>query len=233
MNNVPEDSTSTPPDSARDFNSDQDSASPPASADSEPQDRSSVDTTPPPQPELINNAGYGNSYRSWSKRHSSGSGFGRSYQSALSASSVSGSVPISSGFGHFRQHSQDQRPPSSGKNATGQDDRDLAAAVELLSCSFGSNGNGSSRTMHLPLDAPPVPPLPAQYLGQSVLTGTSFINSFPNRAPESFTRGELRQDDVKIEGSGESVMDDDDDDDMQSRARSDEDDDGVFGRMEE
>lgn len=230
MNNKPTDS-STPPDSARDFNSDQDSASPAASADSDPQDRSSADTTPPPQPEPIN-VGYGTSYRSFSKRHSSGSGFGRSYQSALSSSSVGGSVPIGSGFGHFRQHSQDQRPPSSGRNATGQDDRDLAAAVELLSCSFGSNGNGGSRNMHLPPDAPPVPPLPAQYLGQSVLGGTSFINSFPNKAPESFTRGELRHDDVKIEGSGESVMDDDDDD-MQSRARSDEDDDGVFGRMEE
>lgn len=119
---------------------------------------------------------------------------------------------------------------SSGKNATGQDDRDLAAAVELLSCSFGSNGG--TRTVHLPADAPPVPPLPAQYLDQA-LTGTSFINSFPSRAPESFTRGTLHRDDVKMEESGGSVMDDDDDDDMRSRARSDEDDDGVFGRMEE
>lgn len=228
MNGTAKDSA-TPPDSARDFNSDRDSASPAASADSEPQDRSSADTTPPPQPESLN-AGYGMSYRASSKRHSSGSGFGRSYQSALSTSSVAGSVPIGSGFGHFRQHSHDQRPPSSGRNATGQDDRDLAAAVELLSCSF--NSNGGSRAVHLPPDAPPVPPLPAQYLDQSVLTGTSFINSFPNKAPESFTRGELRRDDVKIEESGESVMDDDDDD-MQSRARSDEDDDGVFGRMEE
>jgi hypothetical protein len=74
--------------------------------------------------------------------------------------------------------------------------------------------------------------VPAQYLDQSILTGTSFINSFPSRAPESFTRGELRRENVKMEESGESVMDDDDDD-MQSRARSDEDDDGVFGRMEE
>jgi hypothetical protein len=135
-----------------------------------------------------------------------------------------------SGFSHFRRLSQDQRPPSSGKNATGQDDRDLAAAVELLSCSFGSNGG--SRTLRLPVDAPPVPPLPAQYLDQAGLTGTGFINNFPNRAPESFTRGQLRRDDVKMEESSESVMDDDDDD-MRSRTRSDEDDDGVFGRMEE
>jgi hypothetical protein len=69
------------------------------------------------------------------------------------------------------------------------------------------------------------------------LYGASFISSYPSRAPESFTRGELRRADAKMEGSPESVMGDDDEDmqdeDMRSRARSDEDDDGVFGRMEE
>jgi hypothetical protein len=133
---------------------------------------------------------------------------------------------------------------SSGRNATGQDDRELAAAVELLSCSMGSN-NGS-RTVHLPADAPPVPPVPQQYIDQSLtgssyltqaLTGTSFINSFPSRAPESFTRGERGRvmDDVKMDergGSNDSVMDDDEED-RRSRARSDDDDDGVFGKMEE
>ncbi|KAK1751751.1 hypothetical protein QBC47DRAFT_75274 [Echria macrotheca] len=227
MNNNPINSH-TPPDSARDFASDQDSASPGASGYSEPQDRSSADTTPPPQPDGIA-VGPG-SYKSFAKRHSSGNGFSRSYQSAPYSSSVAGSVPNGSSFGHFRQLSQEQRPMSSGKNATGQEDRDLAAA--LLSCSFGSNGG--SRTVHLPADAPPVPPLPAQYLDQA-LTGTSFINSFPNRAPESFTRGMPRDEraDVKMDESGGSVMDEDDDDDMRSRARSDEDDDGVFGKMEE
>jgi hypothetical protein len=87
--------------------------------------------------------------------------------------------------------------------------------------------------VHLPADAPPVPPLPARYLDQATnLSGTSFMNSFANRATESFARGEKRHGDVKMEGSGDSVMDDDDDD-LRSRARSDEDDDGVFGRMEE
>ncbi len=222
----------TPPDSARDFASDQDSASPGASGYSGHQDRSSADTTPPPQTDAAG-AGFASSYGVFTKRHSNGSGFSRSYQSAPFASSVAGSIPNSLGFGHFRQLSQDQRPMSSGKNTTGQEDQDLAAAVELLSCSFGSNGG--PRTVHLPADAPPVPPLPAQYLDQAILDGTSFINSFPSRAPESFTRGELRRDrdDVKMEESGGSIMDDDDDEDMRSRARSDEDDDGVFGRMEE
>lgn len=210
----------TPPDSARDFTSERDSASPLASAYSEQQDRSSADTTPPPHLDAISAANA--SYRSFGKRYSS-NGLSRSYQTAPYATSAAGSVPSVSGFGHFRQLSHDQRPTSSGRNATGQDDRELAAAVELLSCSFGST------TVHLPADAPPVPPLPAQYLDQGILSGGSFINSYPSRAPESFTRGEMRREvDTKMEESGES-----DDEDMRSRARSDEDDDGVFGRMEE
>ncbi|KAK0711088.1 hypothetical protein B0H67DRAFT_668200 [Lasiosphaeris hirsuta] len=228
MNNDPVNGQ-TPPDSARGFASDQDSASPGASGFSEQQDRSSADTTPPPQLDAVGASNA--SYRAFSKRHSNGSGFSRSYQSAPFAGSAAGSIPNSSGFSHFRQLSQDQRPTSSGKNATGEDDQDLAAAVELLSCSFGSNPG--SRTVHLPADAPPVPPLPAQYLDQAILTGTSFISSFPSRAPESFTRYRAETShDVKMDESGGSV-DDDDDDDMLSRARSDEDDDGVFGRMEE
>jgi hypothetical protein len=239
--------TTTPPDSARDFSSDRDSASPAASGYSDQQDRGSADTTPPPQLEPIHPAN--GSYRAgFAKRYSSGNGFSRSYQTApYAASSAAGSIPSVSGFGgHFRQLSQDQRPTSSGRNATGQDDRELAAAVELLSCSFGSNAGSrttsvSTNTVHLPADAPPVPPLPAQYLDhQSILSGTSFISSYPSRAPESFTRGELRRvsaAETNKMGSSESVMGDvdvDDDEDMRSvRARSDEEDDGIFGRMEE
>ncbi|AEO57612.1 hypothetical protein MYCTH_2138951 [Thermothelomyces thermophilus ATCC 42464] len=221
----------TPPDSARDFSSDRDSASPAASGYSEQPDRGSADTTPPPQLDAIHPANA--SYNGFGKRNCIGNGLSRSYQTGPYASSAAGSLPRGSGFGHFRQLSQDQRPTSSGRNATGQDDRELAAAVELLSCSF--NSNGGSRTAQVPPDAPPVPPLPAQYLDQDILSGTSFINSFPSRAPESFTRGEIRRTDradTKMEESGESVMGDDDED-MRSRARSDEDDDGVFGRMEE
>lgn len=228
MNNVPKDAT-TPPDSARDFASERDSTSPAASGYSDQHDgRSSADTTPPPQLEGFNSQGYRNPD---AKRFSASSGFTPSYQSGPFSGSISGSIPNAHSFGHQRQPSQDQRPLSSGKSNTGQEDRDLAAAVELLSCSF--NSNNGSRPVQLPADAPPVPPLPAQYLGQAALSGTSFINSFPSRAPESFTRGESRHEDTRMEGSGESTMDDDDDDDMQSRARSDEDDDGVFGRMEE
>ena len=158
MNNDAKDAT-TPPDSAKDFASDQESASPAASGFSDAQDRSSADTTPPPVPEA-QTIGQGRPYRSMSKRLSSGSGFARSYQSApFGGSSYTGSTPLNSGFGHFRQQSQDHRPTSSGKNTTGKDDRELAAAVELLSCSLGST-SGSVRAVHLPADAPPDVPVP-------------------------------------------------------------------------
>ncbi|KAK2601752.1 hypothetical protein QQS21_004740 [Conoideocrella luteorostrata] len=206
-------SSATPPESTKDSASEPDSSSPAASGYSEQVDRqSSADTTPPP---MLEETGFhGLAYRA---------GFSKSYQSA-----VSGSIPNGSAFGHFRQPSHERRPPSSGANRTGEDDRDLAAAVELLSCSFNSN-NGSHGTVTVPSDAPPVPPVPAQYLDQATsYSSAGFINSFPRRQPESFTRGEMRRgsDDVKMEDS-------EDDFDMHSRARSDEDDDGVFGRMEE
>ncbi|QPH01441.1 hypothetical protein C2857_005641 [Epichloe festucae Fl1] len=210
-------SAATPPESTKDSASEPDSSSPAASGYSEQVGRqSSTDTTPPP---LLEEP----SFNELSYRDRNACGFSRSYQSA-----VSGSMPKGSGFGHFRQPSHERRPPSSGANRTGKDDRDLAAAVELLSCSFNSN-NGSQGTVVVASDAPPVPPVPVQYLPQATsFSSAGFINSFPRRQPESFTRGEMRRgsDDVKMEDS-------DDDFDMQSRARSDEDDDGVFGRMEE
>ncbi|EQL02713.1 zinc finger domain-containing protein [Ophiocordyceps sinensis CO18] len=221
-------SSATPPDSTKDSASEPDSASPAASGYSEQGERqSSADTTPPPTIEGINFGAYPHR-DTW---HSDAGDFSQQYQSAsLQLSFASGNVPRWSGIGHFRQPSHERRPPSSGVNRTGQEDRDLAAAVKLLSCSFGST-NGSHGTMTLPADAPPVPPVPPRYLDQAAsLSSAGFINSFPSRQPESFTRGELRRDsvDVKMEDSG-----DDDDFDMLSRGRSDEDDDGVFGRMEE
>ncbi|KAF4336013.1 hypothetical protein FBEOM_10146 [Fusarium beomiforme] len=228
MNGV-DNNANTPPESTKDFQSDAGSSSPAASGYSDPAERqSSADTTPPPYAEGVNVDG--TSYRN--KRYSSNGGYATSFQSASATSFGAGSAPYGSGFGHYRQPSIDRRPGSSGRNATGEDDRDLAAAVELLSCSFGSN-NGSRPAM-VPADAPPVPPLPAQYLDQAASLSASFINSFPSRQPESFTRGETRRpsDDVRMDGSGDSVMDDDDFE-MRSRSRSEDDDDGVFGRMEE
>lgn len=223
----------TPPDSTKDFASDPESASPTASGYSDLHDgRSSADTTPPPHLDAFS-AMNSFAYRTASKRDSNGSSFARSYQSAVSGSFFSGSVPNGNGFGHARHASSDRRPPSSGMNSTGQDDRDLATAIELLSCSFGSNGG--TRDSRLPDDAPPVPPLPAQYLDHAAFTSTSFINSFPSgQMPESFTRGELRHtEDVKMEDSESSIMDEDEGEGRFRARSSEEDDDMMFGRMED
>lgn len=225
-------SVTTPPDSAKDFPSEPESAaSPTASGYSDQGERlSSADTTPPPMYEGTSMGAM--AYRN--KRHDSiGGGFSRSYQSVPSL--APGSFPNTDGFGHSRQTS-DHRPTSSGINNTGQEDRDLAAAVELLSCSFGSN-NGSHGTVMI-ADAPPVPPVPAQYLDHAnSFTNPGFINSFPSRQPESFTRGDMRRGsedvkDVKMDDHTDSGLDEDDFD-MRRRGRSDEEDDGVFGCMEE
>lgn len=225
MNGVPQDSVTTPPDSAKDFASEPESASPAASGYSEQAERqSSADTTPPPASEGVNF----NTLAYREKRLSGGSGVSRSYQpSSFGGPHLSASIP-------GQNWTEERRRSSAGHGATGKEDRDLAAAVELLSCSFGSQ-NGSHDTVTVPPDAPPVPPVPAQYLDQATsLSNTGFISSFPRRQPESFTRGEFHRgsEDVRMEESAESAADDEDLD-LRSRARSDEDDDGVFGRMEE
>lgn len=223
----------TPPDSAKDFQSDQDSASPAASGSSEQHDGiSSADTTPPPQADMFNTYSSG-SYTGRHKRYSSGTNYSRSYQSAPSANMpFSGSVPSSSGFGHYRQPSHERRPPSSGISRN-HEDEGLAAAVELLSCSFGSTGTPRTIPVTLPADAPPVPHIPAQYLNQGNFSGTTLTPNQHPRQTESYTRHQIHHDgDIKMEESEESVADDDEYD-HRSRGRSDEDDDGVFGRMEE
>ncbi|CZS95753.1 hypothetical protein WAI453_001579 [Rhynchosporium graminicola] len=223
---------STPPDSAKDFQSDQDSASPAASGSSEQRDgSSSAETTPPPQSDMYNAYSTG-SYTGRHKRYSSGHSFSRSYQSAPSANHLNArSVPAVSGFGNFRQSSQERRPSSSGININQEDDG-LAAAVELLSCSFGSTGTSRSIPVTLPEDAPPVPHIPARYLNQN-FSGSTLTPSLHPRHVESYTRHQIHHDgDIKMEESEESVVDDEEYD-RRSRGRSDEDEEGVFGRMEE
>ena len=218
----------TPPGSAKDFQSDQDSASPAASSSEKQDGTSSADTTPPPQADMFNT--YSGSYTGkHHKRYSSGNNFSRSYQSTPSTNLLDGgSVPSGSGFRHYRQPSHERRPLSSGFNRN-QEDEGLAAAVELLSCSFGSTG--TPRTVPVTLEnAPPVPLIPTQYLSQSNnFSGSTLTPSQHPRQTESYTRNQGQLDgDIKMEED-----DDDEDYDQRSRGRSDEDDDGVFGRMEE
>jgi hypothetical protein len=125
---------------------------------------------------------------------------------------------------HNRNYSTDGRPTTSGTSVNGGDDNeqsDLAAAVGLLSCSYGTPKSGP---VFLPPDVPPVPPLPPQFLGSKAdhLSGTTLNYNLPQSY--SYLR-ERKNVDADAEMSDEELD--------RHRARSDEDDEGMFGKMEE
>ena len=131
------------------------SSSPAASGSSErDDDLSSAETTPPPQAD-------GSSRNS--KRYSNpSSAYSRSYQSVFSESAPSGDH----GFSHHRQWSSSSNTRPMTANASivesyrDEDPQDLAAAVGLLSCSYGTPKSGPTALAN---DIPPVPPLPEKY----------------------------------------------------------------------
>ena len=213
------------------------SASPAASASSdvhEDDDYSSVGTSPGPQVEDVPVRPV---RQSLSKRQSSNSSvYSRSYQSVFSASSIP-----TNGFSHFRQWSNDDRPntaaTSVGSYRDDDESADLAAAVGLLSCSQASNKPGSAM---LPPGAPPVPPLPAKFAGQTTGIASSGVAAPPHAPQPQSTmrdfrfpsyRKEVR--DVEMEDDRESFVDDDYDARKMDRGHSDEHEEGVFGAMEE
>jgi hypothetical protein len=212
------------------------SVSPPASGSSDLRDDlSSTDTTPPPQMDdhvgSFPRSHYGN--RS-SKRYStnSSSAYSQSYQSAIFSDHGNS--------GHYRQWSNvSDRPTTSGTSVAGSyhedenDQADLAAAVGLLSCSYGTPKSGP---VSLPPDVPPVPPLPAKFLGMS--TSTSISGSTAITAQQSSLRGTSyaygRHEAKDVDMDLESLADEDSYRNSHSRSRGhDDDDDGIFGRMEE
>lgn len=173
-----------------------DSSSPAASGSSDMRDEdlSSNETTPPPQSED-------------NKRFSGNSSiYSRSYQSVFSNGSAANG---DHGFSHHRQWSAstNSRPMTANTSIAesyrgDEDPQDLAAAVGLLSCSYGTPKSGPTG---LGYDVPPVPPLPAKYQTQS----TNYRN----------------QGDVEME-------DDEDSDDEPHNGRHDETEYGMFGNMD-
>ncbi|KAL1971079.1 hypothetical protein VTN77DRAFT_30 [Rasamsonia byssochlamydoides] len=217
----------------RDIESDHSSASPAAS--SELRDgTSSTETTPPPMDDEMTDS---------DKRYSvnGSSAFSRSFQSVPS-SSYNGSGPLHSpAFSHFRQSSVDTRPSTAGTTTMDDDDSDLAAATRL--CNLGTP---RSKPVAMSPDVPPVPPLPARYLGQNgantasgslglELAGSTstIFNSFTLDPSLSYKVSDER--DVKMgDADRESRHRRNNDVDFGSRqSHVDDDDDGVFGRMEE
>lgn len=216
--------------------SDHSSASPAASGSSDPpeDDLSSTETTPPPHADDVPGL---YSPRDSNRYSVASSGYSRSYQSANSV--FSDSAPNGLGYmSHYRQWSTDGRPTTSGTSVAGsayedEDQADLAAAVGLLSCSYGTPKTGP---VLLPPDVPPVPPLPAKFVDEasSALSGSGSTltvghSSVPHREYSNF-RQENRDVDM---GDEDSLADDDEFDHRHaSKDRTDEDE-GVFGRMEE
>jgi hypothetical protein len=213
--------------------SDHSSLSPPASGSSDLRDElSSTDTTPPPQ---LDDQAVGSFPRSQSGNKSS-----KRYSANSSAYSHSYQSTVFSDTGHYRQWSNvSDRPTTSGTSIAGSyhedenDQADLAAAVGLLSCSYGTPKSGPAI---LPPDVPPVPPLPAKFLdfnSSFSLSGTTTVAAQQSslRGNNYYDRREHKDVDMDIESS----VDDDDfqRSNSQSRGRIDEDDDAFFGRMEE
>ncbi|KAI9787337.1 MAG: hypothetical protein M1835_002804 [Candelina submexicana] len=223
--------------------SDHSSASPAASGSSEFQDMSSADTTPPPQldeADIAAHVAQGSRHGRTKRYSSNSSGYSRSYQSAPSGSGFAGSAPNgSAGLSHYHQARNDRRPSTSGvddsgRSTTDEDEASLAAAVELLSCSFGTPRSGP---VILPPDVPPVPPLPARFLEQNqghLATSAATPTAHHMEGLRSKYSPRLSiDDDVKMESEG-SMTDDDEHAPRSSRDRNDDyDDEGVFGRMEE
>ncbi len=125
------------------------SSSPAFSASSERDEEvSSPESSPPP---------HDNGYRDTKRDSDPSSVYSRSYQSVLS----------DNGFPRQRFWSNASSRPFTADTSITEDYRyedsgpqELAAAVGLLSCSYGTPQTGPTR---MPSDIPPVPPLPEKY----------------------------------------------------------------------
>ena len=226
------------PESAKLNDSDHSSASPPASGTSEVQDDylSSAETTPPPTSDHFYAPDNYGTIRE--KRHSgNSSSFSRSYQSALSM--PVGSAPsMGPAFGSYHSFSNQRRPSTSGagvpRNLGGdEEEAGLAAAVESL-CSFGTPQSGA---VHLPSDIPPVPPLPARYVGKNVnrLSGNLTSSTQPalTMLPSSTQRvSNERGPLMKERNTDNAVVDEDHGDQVAPRSKDDDEDELMFGRDE-
>ncbi|KAF1829937.1 hypothetical protein BDW02DRAFT_508779 [Decorospora gaudefroyi] len=213
-----------------------DRSSPPASGSSDLREElSSTETTPPPQLDDHAVGSYPHSHfgtRSINRYSTNSSAYSQSYQSTVFSDT---------GNAHLRQWSNvSDRPTTSGTSVAGSyhddgnDQADLAAAVGLLSCSYGTPKTGP---VALPPDVPPVPPLPAKFLdfNARTLSGSTTVTAQQSSMRNSYTRFHSETKDVDMDDDAHFA----DEEDYRyshsrSRGRIDEgDDDEIFGRMEE
>ncbi|KAL5115401.1 hypothetical protein ACEQ8H_006701 [Pleosporales sp. CAS-2024a] len=216
--------------------SDHSSLSPPASGSSDVRDGlSSTETTPPPQIEDHAVGSFPHSQfgpRSLKRYSGNSSAYSHSYQSTVFSDNGNGH--------HYRQWSNlSDRPTTSGTSVAGSyhddanDHADLAAAVGLLSCSYGTPKSGP---VGLPADVPPVPPLPAKFLDFSQacqsLSGNTTVTPLQSSMRNSY-RCHSETKDVDMDDDHFADEEDYRQSNSRSRGRIDEDEDAFFGRMEE
>ncbi|KAF3199032.1 hypothetical protein TWF106_004032, partial [Orbilia oligospora] len=234
---------------------------------------STSEDSPPPMPERMSSPQPGGRSRALSsagqptRRHGSHSRaaapYSRSYQHPPMGSSFGGKsvTPVASP-GSMRPVSVLTPGLLSPRSiaTSGQDDESLAAAVQMLSCSFGGtpvlgptktnlkNGNIPS----LPLSSPPND---LRGLGSPRTLTADYITSNPVAQQSGIrgTAGHLESEDVDMDDSDheqagksvrspsyrarfsgpEVVVEDDEENAAAARAKHDDDEDGVFGKMEE
>ncbi|KAL7273912.1 hypothetical protein RUND412_003204 [Rhizina undulata] len=201
---------------------------------------SSEDTTPPPQygsefPASTTARVIRNSVIRPGKRHSFVN-CSRSFQPpTVSNSFLAGSAPISTAFPtHFSQRpvprpraSITSSSPAVRANSITTEDEALAAAVELLSCSFNTHSLTST------LAPGSIPRTGVSGLGSPTIGGRSHLAQLVDVVNMKIEQGDGTAD-VRMEDLEESVAEDDEEEnEWEKRRASEEDEDGVFGRMEE
>jgi hypothetical protein len=210
-----------------------DSPSPPASSSDVRDGMSSTETTPPPHMDDHAVGSYSShshfGHRSIKRYSANSSAYSQSYQSTVFSDN---------GNAHYRHWSNvSDRPTTSATSVAGSypddgnTDQDMAAAVGLLSCSYGTPKSGA---MNLPADVPPVPPLPAKFMDFS--TTRSLSGNTTVTPQQSSMRNTYRYHESKdIDMDDDHFADEDEyrHSNSRSRGRADEDDDAFFGRMEE
>lgn len=203
--------------------SDSDVSSPEASGSDLQSDAvSSKDGSPPPFDDHI--GGIAAEHKRFSGNSST---YSHSYQSSVFSDSRRFNV-------HSRQRSADNRPTTAGTSATSytDDDREdtMSAAFHLLNCSYGSTPRTGPMVDQ---DIPPVPPLPAKYLGRSIdhLSGST-ITGVPH-ANSSYVRGSRLDDVEMVEEEDEYEIEEPEHESQRASGRSDDEEEGMFGRMEE
>ncbi|KAF2824972.1 hypothetical protein CC86DRAFT_49216 [Ophiobolus disseminans] len=214
--------------------SDRSSASPPASGSSDLRDEvSSTETTPPPQLDDHAVGSYPHSHfgghRSIKRYSGNSSAYSHSYQSTVFSDHGNGH--------HYRQWSNvSDRPTTSGTSVAGSyhddgnDQADLAAAVGLLSCSYGTPKSGP---VALPADVPPVPPLPAKFMEfNRSLSGSTTVTVQQSSMRNSY-RYHSEAKDVDMDDDHFADEEDYRHSNSRSRGRIDEEEEAFFGRMEE